>query len=150
AKIPRDWVRGHVVWCVPGTPEAAEACATAALEERATLNKYATVQVWCEGGPNAKPSDVAKPVTAPLEGDVKIVANTEDDCFVVGGAYYVCQRGVWYRSDSGGREGWKPVADVPAALRAVSDATDLSHVDYCRTISLDHDTVTYGVRGAYY
>jgi hypothetical protein len=140
AKIPRDHVRGHVVWCVPGTPEASEACALASIEERATLNKYAPVQVLLEG---------KAPETAPLEGDVKYVVNTEDDCFVVGGASYVCQRGVWYRSEDG-KGSWKACTDLPPALAKLSENTVAYHATFCRPLGIEGETATYGVRGGYY
>jgi hypothetical protein len=140
AKIPRDYVRGHVVWCVPGTPEAAEACALAAVEERVTLNKYAPVQVLLEG---------KAPESAPLEGDVKYVTNTEDDCFVVGGAYYVCQRGAWCRSDDG-KGGWKACVDLPAAIAKLSENSVAYHATFCRPIGIEGETATYSVRGGYY
>ncbi len=140
AKIPRDYVRGHVVWCVPGTPEASEACALASIEERVAINKYAKCDVLIEG----------KSVeSAPLEGDVKYVTNTEDDCVVVGGAHYVCQRGAWFKSDNG-KDGWKPCADLPAAVGKLSEGTVVHHATYSRPLGIEGDLVTYGVRAGYY
>jgi hypothetical protein len=141
AKMPRDNIRGHVVWCVPGTPEAAEACAVASLEERATLNKFAQVQVLFE--PEGK-----APVTAALEGDVKAVTNTEDDCFANGKAFYVCQRGTWYTSDTGSSN-WKACADVPDAMKHLSEASGSYHVNFCRALGLDGDLANYSIRGGY-
>lgn len=140
AKIPRDHVRGHVVWCVPGTPEASEACAFAALEERATLSKFAKAEVLYEG---------KEPVTAPLEGDVKMVTNSEDDCFVVGGAYYLCQRGTWYRSDDG-MKGWKACADIPEQIRKLSAPVPGWHATFCRPIGFDGDNATFAIGSGYY
>jgi len=118
----------------------ATATRAAALEERATINKYAPVQVLLEG---------KSPETAPLEGDVKYVTNTEDDCFVVGGAYYVCQRGVWYRSDNG-KEAWKACVDLPPALGKLSESTAAYHAAFCRPLGVEGETATYGIRGGYY
>jgi hypothetical protein len=142
AKIPRDNIRGHVVWCVPGTPEAAEACAFAALDERATLNKYAQVQVLFE--PEGK-----APVTAPLEGDVKSVTNTEDDCFVAGKAFYVCQRGTWYTSDNG-TSGWKACADVPDSMKHLPETSGSYHVNFCRPLGLEGELANFAIRGGYH
>jgi hypothetical protein len=140
AKIPRDYVRGHVVWSVPGTPEATEACALASLEERVTMNKYAPVQVLLEG---------KSLETAPLEGDVKYVTNTEDDCFVVGGAYYVCQRGAWFKSDDG-KGSWKACVDLPAAIAKIPENTVAYHTTFCRPLGVEGETATFGVRAGYY
>jgi hypothetical protein len=140
AKIPRDYVRAHVLSCVPGTPEAAEACALAAVEDRGTINKFLNVEVLFDG---------KGPAAAPLEGDVKIVTNTEDDCFVVGGTYYVCQRGVWARSESG-KEKWTILFDLPEPLKRLSDTTGVQHVNACRPLGVDGDVASFGLRGAYY
>jgi hypothetical protein len=142
AQMPRDNIRGHVVWCVPGTPEASEACALASLDERATLNKFAQVQVLFE--PDGK-----APVTAPLDGDVKAVVNTEDDCFELGKAFYVCQRGTWYTSDNGSTN-WKACADVPDAMKHLSETSGSYHVNFCRALGLDGDLANYAIRGGYH
>jgi hypothetical protein len=141
AKIPRDSIRGHVAWCVPGTPEAAEACAQAALEERGTLNKNVQVNVLYV--------DDKPPVTAPLEGDVKLVTNTEDDCFVVGDAFYVCQRGAWFRSEKG-TGGWKPATTLPDALNKLSEATGYWHVHASRPLGVEGETATFALSAGYY
>jgi hypothetical protein len=142
AKIPRDHVRGHVVWCVPGTPEAAEACALASLEERVTVNKYAPAQVLFE--PEGK-----GPVAEPLDGDVKSVANTEDDCFAVGKAWYACQRGVWFKSEDG-RSKWLTCADVPEALRKLPETSPSWHVRFCRALGIDGETAGFAISTGYY
>jgi hypothetical protein len=140
-RIPRDYVRGHVVWCVPGTPEASEACALASLEERATVNKYSTIRVLCEG---------KEPATAPLEGEVKIVTNTDDDCLVVDKTYYVCQRGTWWQSSTGKDGSWKPCVDLPAAIAKLSESTGLHHLRGCRPVGVESETATFALTGGYY
>jgi hypothetical protein len=142
AKVPRDHVRGHVVWCVPGTPESAEACAFASLEERVTVNKYAPAQVLFE--PEGK-----GPVAEALEGDVKSVANTEDDCFGVGKAWYACQRGVWFKSEDG-RSKWLTCADVPEALRKLPETSPSWHVRFCRPLGLEGETAQFAISTGYY
>ena len=142
AKIPRDHVRGHVVWCVPGTPEAAEACALASLEQRATLDKYAQAQVLYE--PEGK-----GPVTAPEGGDLKAVTNTEDDCFAAGKNWYVCHFGVWYRSEDG-RSKWQMCADVPEALRKLPESSPSWHIRFCRPLGIEGDNASFAVSSGYY
>ena len=142
AKIPRDHVRGHVVWCVPGTPESAEACALASLEQSATLKKYEAAQVLYE--PDGK-----EPQTAPLDGDLKSVTNTEDDVIVAGKAWYVCHFGVWYKSEDG-RSKWQMVADVPEALRKLPETSPSWHIRFCRPLGIEGDFASFAVSSGYY
>ncbi len=139
-RIPRDHIRGHVVWCVPGTPEASEACAHAAMEERATLSKYAKAELLVEG---------KEPVTAALDGDVKMVTNTEDDCFVVDGVSYLSQRGTWYRSDDG-LKGWKACAEIPESLRNLPAPVPGWHTTFCRPIGFEGDNATFALGAGWY
>src|SRR5262245_5907504 len=142
AKVPRDHVRGHVVWCVPGTPEATEACALTTLEQRETLDKYAPAQVLFE--PDGK-----GPVTAPLDGDLKSVTNTEDDCFSAGKAWYVCHFGVWYKSEDG-RSKWVMCAEVPEALRKLPETSPSWHIRFCRPLGIEGETASFAVSSGYY
>lgn len=140
ARIPRDHVRGHVVWCVPGTPEAAEACAQAALEERITLQKATSLTVQYEGG---------APSTVPLEGTAaKMVVNSDDDVFVADGSYWCCARGVWLVSDDG-RSGWKPAAAVPATLASVPESSGAYHVRFCSALGPAEAGLRFGASGGY-
>ncbi len=141
AKIPRNHARGHVRWCVPGTPEAAEAAARAALPERALLHQRIQANVQYDG---------KKPESAPLDGtEVRRVTNTEDDVLQVGNAFYGCIRGAWFRS-SDGTQGWKPVEAVPETLAAVPDGTGFAHVNACKAHGADGKGFRFSVAGAYY
>ncbi len=140
AKVPRDHVRGHVAWCVPGTPEAGEACAQAALEEHAGFSKGTIVEVKYEGkGPNV----------VAVEGDLKMATNTDDDVFVVGTTFYVCQRGVWYRSDDG-RSPWKPVVELPPALRAIPPGSGAYQDNAVRPHPDAGELSVFGTTSGYY
>ncbi len=139
ARIPRDHVRGHVVWCVPGTPEASEACVQAGLEERVSISRANTVQVLWEG----------KELSfAPVEGDLKMATNTDDDVFLVGDVCYVCQRGLWYSSAD--RQSWKPCTEIPAALRSVPPGSCAYEVNSCRPAGADGDAVMFALTSGYY
>ena len=140
AQIPRDSVRGHVLSCVPGTPEATEACALASVEEHVAIGKSSPVQVLFDG---------KDPVVAPLEGDLKTIMNTEDDCIGAGGAWYVCQRGAWYTS-ADGRAAWKAAGTLPEALRKLSEASGLFHVTASRPVGIEGDDAVFAVSAGYY
>lgn len=140
AKIPRDSVRGHVVSCVPGTPEANEACALASVEEHVAIGKSSPAQVLFEG---------KDPVVAPLDGDLKTFTNTEDDCIGAGGAWYVCQRGAWFTS-ADGRSGWKAAGTLPDAVRKLGETSGIFHVTGSRPAGIEGDDAVFAVTAGYY
>jgi hypothetical protein len=140
AKIPRDHVRGHVVWCVPGTPEAAEACVRASFEERITLGRATSLTVQYEGG---------QPNTVPLEGtDLKLVTNSDDDVVVAENAWWCCARGVWMRSEDG-RQNWKPATSLPAAIASLPEASGAFQLRYCKALGPVEGGFRFGVTGGY-
>lgn len=140
AKIPRDHVRGHVAWCVPGTPEAAEAAALATLEERVTISRGTSTTVNYEG---------KEPRTVPIEGTpIKVVTNTDDDVFVVDGTYWCCSKGVWFRSDDG-RGGWSPATKLPAALDQIPEGSGSYQSRACRALGAVEGGFRFGATGAY-
>lgn len=139
--IPRDHPRGHVVWCVPGTPEAAEAAARALLEEKASLGRAVNVEIAYEG---------KGPENVPIEGaDLAQVTNSEDDIFKAEGAYWCCARGVWLRSDDG-KSQWKPATKLPAAIEAIPEMSGAAHVRFCRPLGAAEDGTAFSVTGGYH
>ena len=140
AQIPREHARGHVRWCVAGTPEAAEAAARAALPERALLSRRVSASVRYEG------KDIR---TAPLEGtEVRHVTNTEDDVLVVGGVYYACVRGAWFRSKNG-ESPWDHVESLPDDLLPVPESTGFWHVNVCSALGAEDKAYRFQIRGPY-
>ncbi len=140
AGIPRDHVRAHALWCVPGTPEAQEAVAHTLLETSVTLHKALALEVRYEA------NEIR---TAPLEGsDAKVVTNTEDDVFLADGAYWCCARGVWFRSDDG-RMAWKQAIAVPESLQRIPASSGPFHVNFCRAKGAAEEGNSYSVRDGY-
>jgi hypothetical protein len=139
-KIPRDHVRGHVAWCVPGTPEAAEATALASMEERVTVTRATGVQV------NFDDKEIR---TVPVEGaDLKIATNTDDDVFVSANTFWACVRGVWFTSDDG-RANWQPSPQAPKTIGSVPEASAIVHTRFCRALGPVEGGFRYGVTGSY-
>lgn len=139
-RIPRDHVRAHVVWSVPGTHEAAEAAALAMLEERVTISPGTSTQVKYDG---------KELRTLPIEGtQLKVVANTDDDVFAADGAYWCCARGLWFRSDDG-RTNWALAAKLPAALDELSESSGAYQVRFCRALGKVESGFSFGVTRAY-
>lgn len=140
AKIPRDHARGHVVWCVPGTPESAEAAARALLEDRVGIGRAVSLTVQYEGG---------EPRTVPIEGtDLKLVVNSDDDVVVGDGAWWCCARGVWFRSDDG-KSGWKAATTLPPGVAALPEASGLFHLRFCRPLGAGESGPRFAAAGSY-
>jgi hypothetical protein len=139
AQIPRDHGRAHVLWSVPGTPEAAEAAARAMLPERVFLHRRIQVGIRYEG---------KTPDSSPIEGaEIRKVKNTEDTVFDLGGSYYTCVRGAWFRSDDG--KSFKPVAELSEKLATVPEASGAFHVNACRPDGAEEMGFRFHIRGPY-
>ncbi len=140
ARIPRDHARSHLLWCVPGTPEANEAAARAILKTRGTLHERVRAQVrFAEKSPKSAPLNDTK---------VRIVTNSEDDCFQIGDAYYTCVRGAWFRTEDP-RSSFKPVAELPETLHAIPESTSCHHVNACDALGAGEKVVTFAVDSSY-
>lgn len=145
ALIPRDHIRAHVRWSVPGTPEAAEAARLTAVRERMTLHPRS----------RADARYVEKtPKSAPIEGiEARLVNNTEDDVLTTGKAYYACVRGAWFRSDDG-KTKWEAATTLPESIQAIPAASGLFHVNSVRPLGPDGEkgfafAFTGGYRGMF-
>ena len=138
--IPRDHGRAHVLWSVAGTPECAEAAARALLPERVLLHRRVQAGVRYEG----KTSE-----SSPVEGvEFRKVRNTEDDVFDLGGSFYVCVRGSWFRSDDG-KNNWTAAVAMPEKLALVPESTGAYHVNACRPLGAAEKGFAFEVRGPY-
>lgn len=139
AKIPPDHVRAHVLWCVPGTAEAAEAAALAQIEERIALAGGTRTEVRYDG------KEIR---TVPLEGTpLKLVVNTEDDVLQAEGAYWCCARGAWFRSDDG--RSWELATALPAAIDQIPESSGAYHARFCRPYGKAEAGVVFGATGGY-
>lgn len=140
SRIPRDHVRAHVVWCVPGTPEAEEAAALATLEERGTIAKGASITVQFDG---------KEPRMVPLEGiDVKMAINCDDEVFLAEGTYWCCARGAWFRSDDP-KANWLPAATVPAVLAQLPETGGAYHARSVRALGPAENGMLTAVNGGW-
>lgn len=140
SKIPRDHALGHLAWCIPGTPEAAEAVALTSIEERATISRATSVTVSYEG---------KEPRVVPLEGsNVKFATNTDDDVFSADGAFWCCAKGLWFRSDDG-RANWSPAPSVPLTLSSVTESCGLFQTKFVRAAGPAEQGFRFAVSGGF-
>ncbi len=140
-QIPRDHVRAHVVWCVPGTPEAAEAAALASLWEHAVIKPSGRVEILFQDGELRK---------LPIEGgEFSLVTSTEDDLLVSkGGKYYACIRGAWFASNTG-KGDWKPIEALPEALGMLPAGGTPYHINFSRPIGAHEGGYAFKLNGGY-
>ncbi len=140
ASIPVTHSRAHVLYSVPGTPQAAEAAARALLPERVLLHRRILASVKYEKG---------EIVTSPIEKvEYRKVTSTEDAEFQFGGEYLVCVRGAWFRSTSGkGR--WTAVEELPEELASVPESTGSYHVTWCKPLGAGEKGFRFAAFGPY-
>jgi hypothetical protein len=135
--IPRDHARGHVLACVPGTPEASEASVRAQLTDRILLARAVAMEVALEG---------KEPATVALEGSkVEYVTNTEDDVFRLDGSWWICARGVWLTSQD--LRTWKPANDTPAAFGDLPETSGFAHLRGARALGNAEKGLRFSVDG---
>jgi hypothetical protein len=140
AKIPRDHMLGHVVWCVAGTPEAAEAAALASIEERITLSKATSLTVQYEG---------KDPRTVPIDStDLKFATNSDDEVLVAEGSWWCCARGVWFRSDDG-RGSWTPATTLPKGVASLPEGSALFPTRFVRPLGVTEAGYGFAASGGY-
>lgn len=140
AEIPVDSPRGHVRWCVAGTPEANEALARAALSEQFTLTDRSVPEVKHVDGE-------VQTVPTPVEG-LSRVSSTEDDMLEFDGTYYLCVRGAWFESKSADR-GWKPARELPVAIGKLDAVSPLFHVRFATPAGGAEAKNTFAYQGYY-
>ncbi len=133
AQIPADHVKGHMLSCVPGTPQANEAVARANLRQRATIKKRVRADVRMKG---------KDPQTAPIEGTTaRLVTNSEDDVIGFAGAYYAWADGMWFMSENG-KTKYKPVDALPEGMLPLPTSCGLLHVNTTKPLGILENTVS--------
>jgi hypothetical protein len=141
ASIPIDHAKAHVLAAVPGTEEARLAVLEASIPRTATINRDAgdKVNVLFQGDP----------VFELIEGtDMQRAANSYDDIILVEEVYYLCQSGVWYRSEV--LDGPWTVADmIPAAIYTIPPSSASYHVTHVHVYESDDETVSTGYTSGY-
>ncbi len=141
AKIPDNDPAAFVKASVPGTTESKDAVLLASVPNTTTLdvNKPPQVQVTYNGQPNFQ----AIPSTA-----VQYATNSANAVFLVNGAYYCCDQGIWYSSNTANGP-WAYCTNVPAAIYTIPPSHPAYNVTYVTVQSSTPSTVVYAQTAGY-
>ena len=89
------------------------------------------------------------PKFKPIPGtSVSYAENTAYDVLQVGGAYYLCFQGVWFKSESATGP-FVVTTKVPAEIYAIPSDSPAQHVTYVTVIDDDENYPTYGYTAGY-
>ena len=141
AMIPDNDPAAFVKASVPGTTEAKDAVLLASVPKTMTMdaNSPPKVQVAYNGQPNFQ----AIPATT-----VQYATNTASAVFLVNGAYYCCEQGVWYTSNAPGGP-WSYCTNVPAAIYSIPPSHPTHNVTYVTVQESTPSTVVYSQTAGY-
>ncbi len=141
AKIPDNDPAAFVKALVPGTTEAKDAVLLASVPNTTTLdvNTPPKVQVAYSGEPKFQ----AIPSTT-----VQYATNSANAVFLVNGAYYCCDQGVWYSSNTPNGP-WAYCTNVPAAIYTIPSSHPAHNVTYVTVESSTPSTVVYTQTAGY-
>jgi hypothetical protein len=141
ARIPDDDPAAFVKASVPGTTEAKDAVLLASIPATTALdvNTPPKVEVAYSGQPNFQPI----PSTT-----VQYATNTASAVFLVNNAYYCCEQGVWYSSNTPSGP-WTYCTNVPAAIYTIPATHPTHNVTYVTVQSSTPSTVVYSQTAGY-
>lgn len=141
ANIPVNHPKGRVLVSVKGTPEADEAVILASIPQTATVDRAkTTIQVAYEGQPKFKP--------VPGAEAVQFATNTPYDVFLVNGAYYCCNQGVWFQAPAATGV-WVVCDNVPAVIYTIPPQSPKYNVTHVYVYESTPTTVQVGVTSGY-
>lgn len=141
ADIPDSDPSAFVKASVPGTTEAKDAVLLASVPTTMAMdaNTPPKVQVAYKGQPVFQPI----PSTS-----VQYATNTSSAVFLVNGAYYCCEGGVWYTSNSPSGP-WSYCTNVPAAIYTIPASHPTHNVTYVTVQESTPTTVVYSQTAGY-
>jgi len=140
-KIPADHIKASVRSSIPGTVEARLAVLQAQVPNKATVNrKKTTSNVTYSGEPVFK--DIAGTT-------LKYAVNTRYDVIQAGNAYYLCNLGTWFFSDSA-KGPWKVATSIPKEIYKIPAESPMYHVIYVHIYDYTESTVTVGYTAGYH
>ncbi len=141
AKIPDNDPAAYVKASVPGTTEAKDAVLLASVPVTTTLdiNTPPKLQVAYNGHPKFQEI----PSTT-----VQYATNSVSAVFLVNGAYYCCDQGVWYTGSSPTGP-WTYCTNVPAAIYTIPPSSPAYNVTYVTVQNSTPTTVVYSQTAGY-
>jgi len=141
AKIPDNDPAAFVKASVPGTTEAKDAVLLASVPNKTVLDVNTPPQV--KVAYNGEPKFQTIPSTT-----VQYATNTANAVFLVNGAYYCCEQGVWYSSNTPSGP-WAYCTNVPAAIYTIPSSHPAHNVTYVTVQSSTPTTVVYTQTAGY-
>jgi hypothetical protein len=145
ARIPPDSPAAQVLASVPGTEEAKDAILMAQVPNTAIVSHEtaAKASVIYDGAPRFEPIDGSS---------LQYATNTPQKVIQVGIAFYLCQSGVWFVSNSP-QGPWQTAPSVPEEIYNIPPSSPLYNVTYVTQQTLPSGqvqaTYTAGYLGAF-
>ena len=143
AKIPPTSPKASVRVFVPGTEEAADAVLLAQIPTSAVVDKAqaaALVKVLYDGPPQ---------FVAIAGTELQYATNTDQQVIKLGGVYYVCFQGVWFRSLSPTGP-WETADTIPSAIYTIPPSSPVYNVTYVTHTNATPTTVESSYTSGYY
>lgn len=141
ANIPDNDPAAFVKASVPGTVDAKDAVLLASVPTTTTMDANAPPQV--------KVAYKGDPVFQTIPStSVQYATNTASAVFLVNGAYYCCEGGVWYTSNSPSGP-WSYCTNVPAAIYTIPASHPTHNVTYVTVQESTPTTVVYSQTAGY-
>lgn len=140
-KIPDSSSLAFVKATVPGTEEAMDAVMLASVPQSTYVDstKPPALEVSYKGDPDFQPI----PSTT-----VKYAVNSPYSVFLVDGAYFCCDQGVWFSSKvATGPWAWS--TSVPAAIYTIPPSSPVHNVTYVTVHETRPDTIVYSQTAGY-
>jgi len=139
-KIPAKHPRAHVLAAVPGTRAAEEAVIEASIPQTATIDRKTAA---------GKAEYVGEPEFVEIPGTgVKYAKNSPNDVLQIGGEYYLCLDGVWFKSASA-KGPWALADKVPPEVDSIPPDSPKYNVTYVEVYDATPTSVTYGYTSGY-
>lgn len=138
--IPVSCPLSYVLVSVPGTQQAQDAILLASVPQKATV-KIAETKLDV--------TYVGAPKYVPIQGtQMTYAVNTPFQIVQFEGAYYCCNKGVWFISTAPTGP-WLVCSVVPNAIYTIPPTCPIYNVTYCQVYSATPDTVVVGYTSGY-
>lgn len=140
AQIPPNGVKGRVLISVPGTTQADDAVADAAVPQTAAIRRNsAKLDVSYDGDPRFEQ------VTGT---GILYAVNTSTSVLKINDRYYACADAVWYVSDNATGP-WVVSDSVPESVQSLPPSNPLYNVKYVHVYESTPDVVYVGYTPGY-
>jgi hypothetical protein len=140
AQISPNGVKGRVLISVPGTTQADDAVADAAVPQTAAISrKDASLDVSYDGDPRFE---------AVTGTGILYAVNTATSVLKINGRYYACSDAVWYVSDNATGP-WVVSDSVPESVQSIPPSNPLYNVKYVHVYQSTPDEVYVGYTPGY-